>query len=353
MYDLPAPCEPGAIAVLTVNWNRPHLTLQCLQALRRSEGAHWHLFVVDNASSDDSVQQLSDLGPDVTLIRSGVNSGWAGGNNMAARVALDAGYDRLFFLNNDAAVAPGTLAALMMAGRGNPQWLPIVGAVQLDGDEGAGSFYGARHTLGEPLHHHLTRAEFDGLGDNFATSFIKGAAIFCHRKHVEHVGSFDERFFLNFEEQDWCVRARAMGYPVVMAKAAVVHHEGSGSMGGYHSPMSTYFLVRNALLYAEKNGGWRMRGAALHERLSWIKGYYGGIDWPLALSRFVRSRDPWAAAFKLGLRDYLLRQFGDCPAIIRQLNGSAAAQRRQMTAAAEPMASLPAQLDPTTVGSLV
>lgn len=83
-----------------------------MAALRRSCNADWHLFIVDNASTDDSVERLTGLGDDVSLIRSPTNGGWTGGNNLGIEAALSARYDWLFILNNDAFVEPDTLELL-------------------------------------------------------------------------------------------------------------------------------------------------------------------------------------------------------------------------------------------------
>ncbi len=313
----------GAVAVLTVNWNRPALTLACLQGLRKTHGVRWHLFIVDNASSDDSVAQLSGLGDDVTLIQSEVNGGWSGANNRAARTALAAGFDHLFFLNNDAEVGPGTLAVLLeaFACLGTPY--PVLGAIQTSERGPEGAWYGSHRRPRIPFPDDLTPSEYSTKPDLFATDFIKGAALFAHRAHFDRIGYFDERFFLNFEETDWCARARAAGFPVLMVKAAQVVHSGSGTMGGLSSPISTYFLVRNGLLYSElRHGPWvYLKG--VKERMTWIKFRYNTGSWTRAVACLARDRSPWAIAYRRGFLDYALRRFGDCPTIIRDLTYSA------------------------------
>lgn len=317
----PTPPAPDTVAVITVNWNRPALTLACLDALRRTTGAAWRLFVVDNASTDDSVERLSGLGDDVTLIRSAVNGGWSGGNNLAARAALAAGCDRLFFLNNDAAVEPETLATLLATAHAMGDPVPVIGAVQHDEDDedGGGAWRGSHERTDHPFPVDIGPEDFEALPDVYGTGFVKGAALFAHRRHFEAIGFFDDRFFLNFEETDWCARARDAGFPLVMAKKARVFHSGSGTMGGLSSPLSTYFLVRNALLYSEKRGGLRNRLRGAKQRASWIKHQYGTESWLRAAAHLVRDRSPWAVAFRRGFADYLLRRFGDCPDVIRRI----------------------------------
>lgn len=328
----PVQALDDAVAVLTVNWNRPALTLACLQSLRQTRGARWHLFIVDNASTDNSIEQLTDLGNDVTLVRSPTNGGWAGGNNLAVRSALNAGYSHLFLLNNDAEVAPDTLAELLRVSN-EAAVRPVIGAVQLEGDYEAGSFSGTRKEAGSVFDWFMDADAFAAEPELFDTGFIKGAALFAHRVHFDRIGTFDDRFYLNFKEQDWCERAKAAGFPVLMSKRAIVRHAGSGTMGGYDSPMSCYFLIRNGLLYAEMHGGPKLWLKAVISRLEWANLQYHTKNWAKGLGKAAIDRSSWAVAFRLGLRDYALRRFGDCPPVIRDLTRQHSEVKKQLAAA--------------------
>lgn len=312
------------IAVITVNWNRPALTKRCHQALLNSINIDWHLFIVDNGSTDDSVSELNNLGKKTSLIITGKNTGWAGGNNRGIQEAVDRGFEWLFLLNNDATVEPETLYELWRAST-NHSPPAISGAVQLDDDELA-CFFGAKERPGSVFPIDIKADEFAKQSEVFETQFIKGAALLCHASHIQAIGFFDKRFFLNFEEVDWCLRAKLAGFFVIMSKRAIVRHEGSGSMGGYSSPMSTYFLVRNAILFAEIHGGPKHQVKAIFNRLNWARLQFGTKSWIIAAVCVVCSRSAWSIAWKLGLRDYILRRFGDCPPIIRSLTFGKPAQ---------------------------
>lgn len=321
----PVPAGPDAVAVVTVNWNGWRETRGCVEALRESRGADWHLLVIDNASTDDSLARLSDLDNDATLIASPVNGGWTGGNNLGVERALAAGYRWILILNNDAFVEPDTIAGLLEAARAaGPE--AIVGPVHLTGDGGAYDFVGttANPRTGFPLWRGTTDAEVARLPDLIATWTIKGAGVLVRAEQFARLGLFDDAFYLNFDETDWCFRARKAGYRLFMVKAARIRHLGSASIGGVSSPLQAYFLVRNALLFAERhcNAGQRWR---LMREL-----YWNARDLPRDdasrhgwLWRFVRRPSPAQRAFRLGLRDYALRRFGECPSLVRDLNRQA------------------------------
>lgn len=318
----PEPIERlDRVAVVTVNWNGWAMTLAALDGLRRSRGADWHLVIVDNASTDGSRERLRGLGDDVTLIESPVNGGWTGGNNLGIRWALAAGFHTLFVLNNDALVEPDTIATLVETRRavGNA----VIGPVHLDGEGTAFDFVGTDidPPTGLPVWKPVDPAYVAALPDLIATSTIKGAGLFFGAEHVAALGLFDDRFYLNYDETDWCYRAREAGFDLWMTKRAVIRHAGSGSIGGMASPLQAYFLARNALLFAERHctpgQRWRML-----RRLWWEARDLPRAD-PVRRGwfwRFLARPSPAQRAYRMGLLHYLTRRFGDCPPSIRALN---------------------------------
>jgi GT2 family glycosyltransferase len=311
------------IAVVTVNWNRPDLTLRCLEALQRTVGAQWRLYIVDNASTDDSVQRLENLGEIVTLIQAKSNGGWTGGNNLGVRRALADGYRNVLLLNNDAFVEPATLANLLAA-KGGKEGEAILGPIHLDGAGEAFDFVGTDDNPETGLYvaKSVQSEAVAALPEIIPTSSIKGAGILADALHFERVGLFDERFYLNFDETDWCYRARKLGFPLAMVKAARIHHLGSATIGGFLSPLQSYFMTRNVLLFSERHCTLRQRSRLIRwiywdarrdlpglqpERRGWL--------W-----RAWRSKDLLSSAWRRGIVDYVFRRFGDCPAMIRKWN---------------------------------
>lgn len=310
-----------AIAVVTVNWNGWRMTMQCLASLRESRDVDWHLIIVDNASSDDSLPHLRDLGDDVTLIESPVNGGWTGGNNLGVEWALAAGYRWLFILNNDALVEAETMARLLQVSRAHKE--AVLGPIHLDGTGVAFDFVGTtlNPRTGLPLWRSVDAAEVAALPDLIETSTIKGAGLFAPGEYFERVGPFEERFYLNFDETDWCYRARELGLRLLMVKSARIRHLGSASIGGMTSPLQSYFLARNSLLFAERHCTVMQRWRLLREL------YWDARDLPRDdpsragwVWRFVSRPSAAQEAFRRGIADYVLRRFGECPPGIRALN---------------------------------
>ena len=309
-----------AVAVIAVNWNQWRLSLDCLASLRETVGAEWHLFLVDNASSDGSREHLTDLGPSVTVIHSEVNGGWTGGNNLGIRVALEEGYERFFILNNDARVRPDTIAKLLDAAQGDP--MPVIGPIHLDGNGDKLDFIGAK------INNHTGIADLmsvegvhrTSLPPRYPTAYIRGAGLFVTREHLDRIGSFDDRFYLNYDETDWCFRARELGYPVMMTSEAEIIHSGSASIGGVLSPLNIYFLARNGMLFAERHCTARQRWRQAVELARWASLLTPETKTRRRVGALLFGRSKPAIAVRCGVRDYFLRRFGDCPPYIRTMS---------------------------------
>ena len=95
-----------SLAVIVLNWNRRDDTLRCLASIERSSYAPFDTIVVDNASTDDSVQAIRFAFPEIRIIENQENLGYAGGNNVGLEAALLYGYDYVLVLNNDTIVDP-------------------------------------------------------------------------------------------------------------------------------------------------------------------------------------------------------------------------------------------------------
>ncbi len=308
------------IAVVTINWNGWRHTLDCLAALQGSEGAAWRLYIVDNASTDDSLERLSGLPENVTLIASAVNAGWAGGNNIGVRRALQDGHRQIFLLNNDAFVAPDTLSVLAAAYAANADSNPVLGPLHRGTDDAYYDFVGAIEDpeYGLPAWVGGEAGKALLADPVFATTYVSGAGVFAQRSHFEQVGLFDERFYLNYDETDWCYRARALGVPMLMVRDAVIRHVGSGSIGGRSTPLQAYFIARNQLLFAEKHSS-RAQLLRLFRNYVWharnLTKSPKGLGW---ISRLIRSKDVEVATFRLAVMNYVTRRFGDCPPQVRR-----------------------------------
>jgi hypothetical protein len=306
---------------VVVNWNGWRHTEAALASLERSIYSDWTLTVVDNASSDDSVAQLRMLGSRITLVENADNQGFAGGCNTGIKTAIANGADAIFLLNSDAEVRPDTLGALVAVHAELPD--AVLGAVVRYTEGGAIQFFGSRTApgTGAPAWFRSGTDDHELLQPLIPSDFIFGAALFAGTALFEAVGLFDERFFLTYEETDWCYRARAAGSACFIVRDAVVDHVGSAALGSETSPLQAYFLQRNRLLFYEKHVGFRRLLSGARTDFRWLAQGFGGD-----VRTLVRGRrlDPTRRAMFAAWRDYLLRRFGDSPPGVRRLRRDAA-----------------------------
>jgi GT2 family glycosyltransferase len=241
--DLPQ----GAVKIVAVvlNWNGGDDTLRAVESLRGVD-----TIVVDNGSTDGSDAAVEAL--DVELIRTGANLGFAGGNNVGIRAALDRGADWVLLLNNDAVADPGLPAALERAAAARPDAGLLACKIYLEGDvlQYAGADFNAALGYSGRLAGYGERD--DGRWTMRDVGRADGAAMAASRAAIERVGLLDEELFAYVEDVDWSLRMRAAGLAVVFVPDARVWHRGSASTGGAASTTNLYYATRNTLVVAER-----------------------------------------------------------------------------------------------------
>ena len=263
------------IYAVTLNWNRAEDTLECLGSLAAQDVANLHLVVVDNGSTDSSVDQIQTAFPDVKLVANDSNMGFARGMNRGIQVALENGADYVLVLNNDTFMAPDMVSLLLAEAAGESGLLaPII--YYADDPQRIWSVGGQVSKLNLETTHDV-RGELD-TGQWPAirqTDFITGCAMFLPHSLLTEVGAFDEGFFMYYEDLDLCNRIRSAGYNIRVVTAAKMWHKVSLSSGGSDSPNERYWMARSSVHYFRKHArfwqwpliiGWRA-GSAL--RTSW------------------------------------------------------------------------------------
>jgi GT2 family glycosyltransferase len=315
--------EQPSVGVLVVNWNGWQDTLESYESVAASDYPHWTFVIVDNASTDQSCQMFRERIPDAVLIESESNQGFAGGCNLGISKIMELGLDYIFLLNNDATVSTDALGRLVSASLSLGD-RAILGSVVRFCPSGQLQFFGSRRSEQSGRPHWYSETDDSQLltADLIDTDFVFGAALFAPTNLFRTVGFFDKRFFLNFEETDWCYTAAAQGVPCYVVTSSTVHHRSGASLGTRLAPMQMYFLSRNRLLFYDKHASARYR----------FRGYQE-VARELASRLLRKGSDPATRALLLAVRDYLLRRFGDCPDEVRELARKAAERPSVMASA--------------------
>ena len=213
---------------IVLNWNGWKDTIECLSALKLCTYPRLQVIVVDNGSTDDSVARLRALKSDVLLIENRNNLGFAGGNNVGIRYALARGADYVWLLNNDTQPAPDALSALVAKALSDS----LIGAISSICYYAAAprvvqAWGGARVNLWIGYGRNSTVPQ----EDNWFHA-LNGTSMLIARRAIEDAGLLDERFFLYWEDTEFCLRLRKKGWRLAAASDSRVLHKVNASTGG-------------------------------------------------------------------------------------------------------------------------
>ena len=235
------------LVAVVLSWNGREDTLACLESLRGIETV-----CVDNGSGDGSADAVAERFPEVELIRTEVNLGFAAGNNVGIRRALDRGADWVLLLNNDALAEDGLVAALERAAAARPD-AGVLACKVLFAESGRLWYGGASF---DPILGRSRHAGFGGLDEPGAPQDVvraTGTGMAVSRAAIERAGLLDEELFLYAEDLEWCLRIKAAGFGIVYVPDARIRHRVSASSGGAGSPTTSYYETRNMLFVVERH----------------------------------------------------------------------------------------------------
>lgn len=241
------------LSIIVVNFNGIKDTLELLASIEKFlDLDSVEVIVVDNGSLNTESIAIAKHYPWSKTIRSEVNLGFAGGNNLGVQASRG---KYVMLLNNDTLLKDNSLMKLPDAfnadstiGVVSPKILfnNPAGYIQYAGYTSMSRITIRNKTIGLMQ---KDEGQFDTITD---TSYAHGAAMVVSREVLENVGMMSEFFFLYYEEMDWCEQIRAKGYRIIYDPSAVIIHK-EGMSVGKESPLKKFYMVRNRLLFAKRN----------------------------------------------------------------------------------------------------
>ncbi|MDP3913217.1 MAG: glycosyltransferase family 2 protein [Bacteroidota bacterium] len=240
------------VSVITVNYNQSQVTFDLLESLRKISYPNIEIIVVDNASPNDDPDSIKRNYPEITLIKSTKNLGFAGGNNLGIEKSTG---DYLLFINNDTEVPAGFLEPLVAFFRAHPdagmvspkiRYHHTPEMIQYAGYSELNPYTIRNFSIG---YREIDNKQYD---IDRQTAFGHGAAMLVPRKVIEKVGMMPDIYFLYYEEIDWGWKIRKAGYQNYYVGSSVIFHKESVSTGK-NSPLKTYYMARNRILFTRRN----------------------------------------------------------------------------------------------------
>lgn len=343
--ELPDLSVKPKVAIVVLNWNGKQDTLECLESIGKLDYPNYQTVVVDNGSTDDSVDAIRTKFPNVFVLQTGANLGYAGGNNVGIKWAISNNSEYIFILNNDVIVDQKCLHELV-----NADLVADCGVL------GPANFYYEKQnelwTIGAtrkstPTPGYKLLADGDNKNDwplPLMVDSIVGSSILIRREVIEKVGLLDERFFLCWEEFDFCARSIDAGFKCLYVPHASIWHKVGSALGELESPLRRYFNIRNRLLWASKHCS-RSEQRQLKQdakqvaRQIFVQPFAVPQGSQVFVKRLLWAATSWIKSIRrrlaqpankvtlYALRDFYLKRFGDCPHAIRQLAAKSSAPR--------------------------
>jgi len=294
------------ISIITINYNGLKDTCELLDTLPLEDDSI-EVIVVDNASKEDEATQIEQRYPQIKVIRSKENLGFAGGNNLGIQAAQG---KYLFFLNND------TLLRSKKEDVRGKMFQPLINRLESSPKIGMVSPK-IKFSWGDnliqyagytPLSSITMRNRSIGFSETdngqydtpHPTPYAHGAAMMVKREVVDKAGQMPECYFLYYEELDWSMMIRRAGYDIWYEPACTIFHKESQSTG-QNSPLRTYYITRNRLVFARRN---------IKRPLRYLTYLYliGAVAVRDLLKYLLQRRPNLAKATIRGLRDFVFTQ---------------------------------------------
>lgn len=241
------------VYIIIINYNNYEDTIECIESLEKISYENFKILIVDNNSSNDSVNKIKDLFNKYETIQLKNNLGFAGGNNVGIKKAIEYDADFILLLNNDTIVEANFLNEMINSFYNNAKNVGIVGPKiysyydkQISEAEGNINFF-----------KFTTNNNSYNKNDNKCqpeqeVNFISGCCMLIKKEVFDKVGLLPEEYFMYYEDTDFCTKALEREFKILYNPEAVIYHKESSSTGGKDSPFSIKWNNRNRIIFMHK-----------------------------------------------------------------------------------------------------
>lgn len=287
-----------SVAIVVLNWNGREVLENCLRSIHSLSYAPLEVVVVDNGSTDGSVEMVRKTFGDCVLIQNEKNLGFAKGNNQGIGLALNRGNEYVMALNNDTWLDPECLTWLVQRAESDSRIAAVSPKIYFADPSDRLWFAGGTYSHWKGRNGHVGYREKDCPAWNVPgeAQFVSGCALLASRSAWRNIGGFDELLFVYLEDVDWSLRARNAGFKLFYEPRALVWHlESFSKLRNRWQSNYIYYMTRNALVVMWRQGRWWHRVISLpyHVALS-CKRILQAIskrDWPSIVKIVQGFRD--------------------------------------------------------------
>lgn len=242
------------VSIIVLNWNGKEDTIECFESLKHITYPNYEILLVDNGSTDDSIEFFREYYKNTIIISNGKNLGFAEGNNVAIRKAINKGTDYVLLLNNDTVVDPSFLDELIDVAESDKK-IGIVGPTIYNYNslkiQSAGLYFQWDKGKGRRLRYNeIDKGDFDHI---IEVDYVSGCALLAKRELIEKIGYLNKYYFAYWEETEWCIRARKQLYKVLYAPKSKIWHKGGCTSIRKSTGFQEYQLARNRFWFMKKH----------------------------------------------------------------------------------------------------
>lgn len=278
------------VAVVTLNFNTADDTIALLHSLRhvKTDGFTFETIIVDNGSKEIFKIPEKLKSDSTILIRSDINTGFSGGNNIGMKEALKRGADYVLIVNNDTEMDKNLIVNLLKVIDSDPEIGVTTPKIYFakghefhkdrykPQDLGKVFWFAGGHTDWAnvtSIHRGVDEIDHGQYDKTEQITFASGCCMLFKREVLEKVGLFDDRFFLYYEDADLNERIQRAGYKIYYVPSAVLIHINAASSGGAGNGnvLQDYFITRNKMLFGMKYAPFRTKIALIRESLRLLK----------------------------------------------------------------------------------
>ncbi len=240
------------IVIIMLNYNGAKDTVECIESLQKIDYENHKILIVDNSSTDNSVEVFREKFPELDLYITEKNLGYTGGINRGFREASKFGPKYMLVLNNDTIVEPNFLTELVNAMETNPDAAAAGGLILAEHDRNTIWFGNGKMIKWRGLAIHIDKGlpvEKRSIKTITETDFLTGCLILFRTDHLAKAGLEDEDFFMYLDDIEFSARLKKNGFRLLYQPSAVIYHK---VLGEKESPLKLYYSVRNRFLLNNK-----------------------------------------------------------------------------------------------------
>jgi GT2 family glycosyltransferase len=242
---------PRIYIIIPHNGGRDLLN-DCIQSITESSYSNLNIVIIDNGSTDGSVQSVKKRFTDIELVTNKQNMGFAKAVNQGILHALSKRCDYVFLLNNDTILHPECIKHLINSVHYNdsPDLVGAVGPKILNfGSEKEIWFMGARIDL----YRGIWQSTHEDAERVTEVDSVSGCAVLLSTDIFDKIGMFDEDFYTYIEDLDFFIRLKRSQFKIIINPRAKVWHKAGGTAGRGDTPFKIYYTTRNRLLLMRKH----------------------------------------------------------------------------------------------------